>query len=100
MLKVKISSEARLEILRYARFITNRGNPENARRWKARIKTQIQSLETYAQRFPVQHPQLGHDRVYKCVFESHNIYYKIDKVAETVHVVTILPAAQDTSANQ
>lgn len=99
MLTVKISAEARSEIVRNTRFITNRGNPENARRWKARITKQIQSLSHYTERFPVDDSQSKNEEIRKCVFESHNIYYKIDTSSNTVFVVTILPAAQDKTAN-
>lgn len=99
MLTVKISAEARSEIVRQTKFITNRGNPENARRWKARITKQIQSLSHYSERFPVVDFLLQSGEIRKCVFESHNIYYKVDSDSKTIYVVTILPAAQDKSAN-
>jgi len=95
--KIIISDEVGIALSDYAAYISQRGNPENAMKWRDRMYDAMASLSEFPERMVIFLDARRKPTGYRyLIVDSHRIYYLIDEVNQTVVVTFIIHTALDS----
>lgn len=95
--KFLIVDDARAVVTEQAKYISERGNPENAKKWKSTFFRTLREIATFPYKYPQHINKFGDPSKFRrTVILDHTVYYAIDEKEKLVIVVLIRHGALET----